>query len=171
MNNLFLNRRSVRKFKDRKVEEEKINKILEITLTAPSGRNRKPWDIIVVNKRELINKIADARPEAISFLKTAPLAMVVVMDLESGTAIADGAIIASYIQLAAELEGLNTCWGHAFEKINLKGENVEEKIREVLNIPENKNILCTIGIGYGDEDKEPHDIKNLPMNKVHFNKY
>ncbi|HHX68618.1 MAG: nitroreductase family protein [Miniphocaeibacter sp.] len=171
MDNLFLNRRSVRKFKNIEVEEEKINRILEIALTAPSGRNKKPWDIIVINNKELINKIADARPEAISFLKNAPLAMVVVMDLESGTAIADGAIIASYIQLAAELEGLKTCWGHAFEKINLKGENVEEKIREVLNIPKNKNILCTIGIGYGDEDKKPHDLDKLPMDKVHFNKY
>lgn len=171
MDNLFLNRRSVRKFKNIEVEEEKINRILEIALTAPSGRNKKPWDIIVLNNKELINKIADARPEAISFLKNAPLAMVVVMDLESGTAIADGAIIASYIQLAAELEGLKTCWGHAFKKINLKGENVEEKIREVLNIPKNKNILCTIGIGYGDEDKKPHDLNKLPMDKVHFNKY
>ncbi len=172
MNNLFLNRRSVRKFKDRPIEKEKLNRILEISLTAPSGRNKKPWELIVVENKKTLKKLTNARPETTSFLEKASLGITVIADTHvSGTAIEDASIVAAFVQLAAEEEGLKSCWGHALNKVNLKGEDVEENIRNILNIPKEKRVLCTIGIGYGDEDKKPHNIENLQFDKVHFEKY
>lgn len=172
MNNLFLNRRSIRKFMDKKVEKEKIDNILQIALTSPSGRNLKPWELVVVQDRETIDELANARPEATSFLKNSPLAITILFsDKESTTAIEDASIIATYIQLAAELEGLKSCWGHAHNKINLKGENVEDNIRKILNVPNDLNVLCTIGIGYGNEIKKNHDIDKLHFEKIHYDKF
>lgn len=171
MEKLLLNRRSLRKFKDIPIEKEKLDKIIELSLTAPSGRNKKPWELIIVDNKDTLHKISDARPGVINFLKTAPLGIVVIFDPESGTALADASIIASYIQLIAESLGLKSCWGHAHEKITDNGEDVEENIRKISNIPGNIRVLCVIGIGYGDEDKKPHDLSKLPMDKVHFNNY
>ena len=172
MNDLFLNRRSVRKFMDKKVEKEKVDNILKVALTSPSGRDLKPWEIVVVENKETIEKLENARPETSTFLKTAPLAITVLFsDEESTTAVEDASIIATFIQLAAELEGLKSCWGHAYNKINLKGEDVEENIRKILNIPDSLHVLCTIGIGYEIQNKKSHDLGKLHFEKIHYEKF
>ncbi len=172
MNDIFLNRRSVRKFMNKKVEKEKIDNIIKIALTSPSGRNLKPWQLVVVDNKEIIEDLSNARPEAISFLKNAPIAITILFsDKESTTALEDASIIATFIQLAAELEGLKSCWGHAHNKVNLIGEDVELNIKKILNIPDDLHVLCTIGIGYGNENKKSHNIDNLHFEKVHYNKF
>ncbi|HOJ50786.1 MAG TPA: nitroreductase family protein [Spirochaetota bacterium] len=50
-------RRSIRDFEEREVEKEKIEKIIEAGLWAPSAANRQPWKIVVVQKKELINEL------------------------------------------------------------------------------------------------------------------
>ena len=48
MLNLLKSRRSIRKFKAHKIEKEKIKRILQCALIAPSGRGLKPWEFVVV---------------------------------------------------------------------------------------------------------------------------
>ena len=58
--NLILNRRSVRKYKDIPVSFELINSIINDSILAPSAGNEQPWKFIVINKREMIDRIHSA---------------------------------------------------------------------------------------------------------------
>ncbi|MFO7929478.1 MAG: nitroreductase family protein, partial [Candidatus Humimicrobiaceae bacterium] len=50
-------RRSIRKFQARKVEPDKIKKIIEAARLAPSASNRQPWRFVAVTKKDLIERI------------------------------------------------------------------------------------------------------------------
>ena len=54
MNSIFT-RTSVRKFEDRPVEKEKIEKLLQAGFVAPSAGNQQPWEFYVVTKLSLIH--------------------------------------------------------------------------------------------------------------------
>jgi nitroreductase len=57
---LVKTRRSVRRFADREVPDELINRALEVAVWAPNGGNRQSWGFYVVKNRDLITTIADA---------------------------------------------------------------------------------------------------------------
>ena len=76
----IMERTSVRSFTSQTVEAEKIEALLRAGMAAPSAVNKQPWHFIVVTKREQLDALADANPNA-AFLKQAPLAIVVCGDL------------------------------------------------------------------------------------------
>ncbi|QTA37508.1 nitroreductase family protein [Thermosipho ferrireducens] len=163
-------RRSIRKFKNIPIPEKIIDKIVEIAMYAPSGRNSKPVDLIVITERDKIRKVKDFRKSAYGFLETAPLAIVVVANKNSTTWINDASIVAIYIQLAAVNFGLGSCWGHAHERF-YNDESVENNIKELLNIPEEYRVLCVIGIGYPAEEKPEHSSEEIDFRKIHTEKW
>lgn len=172
MLDLLIKRRSIRKFKEEPVSPEVIDKIITGALTSPSSKNRKPWDIIVVNERELLDKLGETRSHASKPISNGQLAMVVVGNEENSEIwIEDASIIATVIQLTAESLGLGSCWIQARTRINDDNENVENLIKNILNIPEKYSVLCTIALGYPDEEKSPHDLEKLDLNKIHYNKF
>ena len=172
MLDLLIKRRSIRKFKEQPVTQDIIDKIIVGALTSPSSKNRKPWDIVVVNNRELLDKLGATRSHASKPISNAPLAMVLLGNKETSEIwIEDASIISTVIQLTAQSLGLGSCWIQARGRINDNNENVEELIKEILNIPEKYNILCTIALGYPDEEKSSHDIEKLDLSKVHYNKF
>jgi len=82
INDLIRSRRSIRKFKDKKVEKGKIDQILKAALMAPSSRSRCPWEFIVLDDQDILSKLSTCREHGASFLKNAPLAIVVLADTE-----------------------------------------------------------------------------------------
>ena len=52
MLDLLMNRRSIRKYKDKAIEKDKIQKLLKGVLTSPSGRNIRPWELIIVDDKD-----------------------------------------------------------------------------------------------------------------------
>ena len=70
---LIEKRRSIRKYKKRPVEPEKIEALAEAALRAPSSRGFNPWEFIVVTDRAMLVKLSGAKPHGSSFLKGAPL--------------------------------------------------------------------------------------------------
>ena len=77
---IFYNRRSTRKFSERKVEEEKIKKLLTAALLAPSSKGSRPWEFIIVDDPSLLAILATSKPHGASLLKHAPLAIVIAGD-------------------------------------------------------------------------------------------
>jgi nitroreductase len=73
-------RRSIRKYKDKKVEKEKIEKLLKAAVAAPSAGNEQPWHFVVIRDRNILNHLAEVHPYA-KMLKDAPLAVAVCGDL------------------------------------------------------------------------------------------
>jgi len=165
-------RRSIRQYKNTPVEPEKIDRLIEAVLRAPSSRGFNPWEFVVITDRVLLEKLSRAKPHGASFLKDASLGIVVCADPEKCDVwIEDASIASIYIHLAAESLDLGSCWIQIRKRMHDQTKTAEQYIRELLNIPENLNVESMIAIGYPAEKKSPHPKEDLQYNKVYYNGY
>ena len=123
---LIKNRKSVRDFRDAPVEREKIMMCLEAARQAPSASNSQPWRFIVVDDKELKDRLCDAAFGGLyfinSFCKTAPVMVAVISEKSKfltriggmfrGTKyyLIDIGVACEHFVLEAEDLGLGTCW-------------------------------------------------------------
>ncbi|WP_024613485.1 nitroreductase family protein [Clostridium sp. Ade.TY] len=171
MIDLLSKRRSIRKYKDKMVEDFKVEQILRGALLAPSSMNKKPVEFVVVNDKYTLKQLEDCKDKGTIALKTAPLAIVVIADFEkSNVWIEDASIASSNIMLEAENLGLGTCWIQIRNRQNNCMDS-EDAVRKVLNIPSNMGVLNIITLGYKDEEKASYNLENLNFTKIHYNKY
>lgn len=167
MLDLFYKRRSIRKYKNIKIEEEKIEKLMEAALLSPSGRNKKPWSFVFVENKELINKLSQSKETGAQFVKDASLVIAILGDSElSDTWIEDSSIAITFIQLEAESLGLGSCWVQIRDRKNNDGVESEEFIKKLLEINSNNRVEALISIGYPDEIKESYKRENLLFDKI-----
>lgn len=160
-------RRSIRKYTAQPVEQEKIDYLLRCALMAPSSKRTNPWEFYVVRDEAKLRAMAGCRTYGSGMFQTAMAAIVVSLDTTlSDTWMADGAIAAEHILLAAEEQGLGACWCQVYQR-----EGAEELIRSLCGVPENRTVLCVISLGYKDEVRKDYDLDKLPYNKVHNEKY
>ena len=98
---LIEKRRSIRKFSERAVPREVVDRILHETLSAPSARNTRTTHLVVVDDPALVARMADMRDYGSAFMKGAPLAIVVLGDTtKSDLWRENAAISATILQLA-----------------------------------------------------------------------
>lgn len=169
---LLLKRKSIRKFKNKEVDEKIINNIITAALTAPSGRNAQPWDLVLVKDKKILAKLAKTRSHAVRFVKDAAFAVVVLADPGlTDLWIEDASIMATIIQLTAQSYELGSCWAQVRERKNQEGEDVETLVKDILNIPKKYRVECMLAIGYPDEEKKPHNKENLLYDKVHYESF
>ena len=152
---LLAGRRSVRKYSERDVPREVVERLLRETLTAPSSRNSRSTRLLVVEDPATVARMAAMRDYGSGFLTGAPRAIVVLGD----TAASDlwkvnAAISATVLQLACVDEGLASCWVHVEGRPRRKedpaGEQAADYLRSFLPIPEGCEPLCVIAFGYSD---------------------
>ncbi|GAB6135281.1 nitroreductase family protein [Thermococcus prieurii] len=164
-------RRSIRRFQDRPVPRELVDKLLESAFLAPSSYNKRPWHFIVVDDRENLKALSKAKLGA-SGLATAPIAIVVTADeTKSDVWIEDSSIVAEHIQLSAFALGLGAFWVQIRNRMHDETKSAEEYVREVLGIPENYRVLCIIGVGYPAEKKPSHGEEVFEWEKVSYNTF
>ncbi len=169
---LIQSRRSIRKFKSKPIEKEKINILVEAALRSPSSKGFNPWQFIVVQDASLIQKLSFAKSHGSSFLKNAPLAIVVCADTsKSDVWIEDASIASIFLHLAAHDIGLGSCWIQIRKRAHSSSLNSDAYVKEVLNIPDNIMIESIVAMGYADEVKKAHSKDTLQFNKVSFNTY
>ncbi|WP_010479734.1 nitroreductase family protein [Thermococcus zilligii] len=162
-------RRSIRRFQDRPVPGELVEKLLEAAFLSPSSFNKRPWHFIVVDDREKLRALSKAKPGA-SGLATAPLAIVVTADgSRSDVWIEDASIAAEHIHLASFALGLGSFWVQIRNRVHSGDKTAEDYVRELLNIPENYRVLCIIGVGYPAEEKPPHGEEVFEWEKASRN--
>lgn len=173
MLDLLKKRRSIRKFKAKAVEAEKVNRLIKSALLAPSSRSRKPWEFIVVEDRETLEKLSKSRSgRNLEHVRQAALGIVVVADTDkSDVWIEDASIASTLIQLEAESLGLGSCWIQMRSRMYDEKLSTEQYVREVFGIPENYSVENMIVIGYPDEAKEPYTEEELEYGKVHREKF
>ncbi|MGZ7096057.1 MAG: nitroreductase family protein, partial [Methanobacterium sp.] len=109
-------RRSIRKYKNTSVEDEKIEMILEAARIAPSAANRQEWKFIVVKNKETREKLVEAA-NGQKFVEEAPVTIVAcsteserVMPCGQYAYTVDLSIAVSFMILEATEQGLGTCW-------------------------------------------------------------
>ncbi len=143
-------RESIRSYSNKKVEDEKINFVLESARLAPSWRNRQCWQFVVVKDKKIIKDLS--KTSIINhWLKKVPVIIVACGDpkqsgLRNGINyfIVDVSIALENIVLAATDKGLGTCWIGGFN---------EKKVKEILRIPEHIRVVALTPLGYPAEKK------------------
>lgn len=165
-------RRSIRKYEGRPIEEEKVEKLVDAILRAPSSRGSRPWEFVLVTDSDTIHKLAYARSDQPSFLKDAALAVVVCGDERASDIWMENTSIAStYVLLAAQALGLGACWIQMRERKQPSGRSSEAYVQEILGLPENLRVQAIIAVGYPAEEKQPYRDEELDFHKVHREKY
>jgi len=165
-------RRSMRKFSDRRVEKEKIDQIIDSAMRAPSARNSRSSELVIVSDPHVLSQLSIAKPGGAGFIKDAPLAIVVFADPgKSGPSIENAAIIGIYIQLAAQALGLGSCWSHMRGNNYNETQSSTEYVSSLLNAPKNLEVECIIAVGYSGEDKAPYGKDELSKDLVHLERY
>ena len=148
-------RRSIRRYQDRPVEEEKIEKLLRAAMAAPSAMNQQPWEFYVVKDKEKIRELGDATPHS-RCVSGAPLAIVVCQKTgpkpSPAFADVDCAIATENMLLMATELGLGTVWIGTCPV-----ESRVEKVGEILSLPDGLKAFARIGVGYPAEEKGPVD--------------
>lgn len=169
---LLRNRRSIRKFEPRPIEEEKVGLLTEALLRSPSSRGLQPWEFIVVSDPGLLKQLATAKEHGCAFLKDAAMAVVVGADPEQCDVwVEDCAVASTILQLTASDLGLGSCWVQIRKRLHGDGSSAEGFVRQLLDLPQAFRVATIIGIGYAAESKEGHPVEVLPAHKVHRNRY
>jgi len=170
--NLFLKRRSIRKFKDKKIETEKVKQLIQAALLPPSSHGRYPCRHIIVDDKKLLLQLSKSKLHGSAFIANAPLAIIVIADkMRSDAWVEDTSIASTYIMLIAEWMGLGCCWIKTRERKHSESKSSEEFIRETLGIPDHFGVLAILALGYPDETKSPVNIDNLLYDQVFYNRF
>lgn len=154
-------RYSCRSFSDRKVEKEKLEKVLEAGRLAPTAVNFQPQRILVLQDEEQLSKLS----ECTAYGWGAPVIMIVCYDKNvswkrkydnKDEGVVDAAIVTTHMMLEIEALGLGTTWIGSFDP---------EKVRDVYHIPENLEIVALLPVGYKSEDAKPSE-RHLERNSL-----
>jgi nitroreductase len=146
------NRISTRAYLSDPVENDKLERILEAARLAPSGKNGQPWTFIVITDADTRNRLVPACKNQ-KFVGEAPIVIAVCGHEELAyqkmggywnSLPVDIGIALEHLMLAAEAEGLGTCWIGAF---------IEEDVREILGVPADVKIVALTPVGYPAADK------------------
>lgn len=169
---LIQKRRSIRKFQDKSIDAETIDILVEALLRAPTSMGNNSWEFVVVTDTERLEKLSRAKPHGASFLKNAPLGIVVCGDPQiSDVWIENSSIASVYIHLAAASLDLGSCWIQIRQRSHDESLSAEAYIADVLSLPAQLKVLSIIAIGYPDESKEPHPRNSLAWDRVFLNNH
>ena len=161
-------RRSIRRYLDRPVEHEKLQTIVRCGINAPSGMNRQPWIVRVVEDQQLIAQVTEVYrqenaeqvkrdPTFRNMFRNAPNIICVCTPREGGGEL-DAGLLGENMMLAAQAMGLGTCClGGPVRWLN---SNAKAKFfLDRLDIPADYRLNYILAIGYPDEcpDAKPRD--------------
>lgn len=169
---LISSRRSIRRFKDKPVEKEKTDGLIEAALRSFSSRGFNPWQFIVIDDPAILDTLSKAKAHGSSFLKNAPIGIVVCADTTiTDVWVEDTSIATTFIHLAAHDMGLGSCWIQIRKREYSSLKSSDTYVKEVLKIPDTISIESIVAVGYPDEAKKGHPKDSLQFNKVYFNSY
>lgn len=164
---LLRNRRSIRKYTDQAIEEEKIELLKESVLRSPTSRNNKPGEYIFVSDKDLLYKLSLSKPHGAAFLKDAPLGVVVIADeSKSDVWVEDCSIASIILQLSAQSLGLGSCWIQLRKRFHSDNTSAEDYVKDLLKLPDGIRVESIIAIGYAAETRKAVSYDELDFNKI-----
>lgn len=166
---LLLKRRSVRKFADEDVTKDQLNQILQAGLLAPTSRNRKPCNFLVVSNKETLKELSEVKEHGSKFLADANKAIVVIANtLVADTWIEDSSIALSFMHLMAADIGVGSCWIQIHMRKSSDGEDAEKLVRDIVKIDDYFRIVGILALGIPDGDVKPHTLEDIDKTNIHF---
>ena len=151
----ILSRRSIRKFTDEIIEEDKIQILLEAACAAPSACNRKPYEIYVITEEQTLTKLNKCgrftnMPSKLKIVVCGNLDKALRREFADYW-IQDASAVTENILLMANGIGLGACWCGIYLQ-----ERVMNNVKEILCLEDNIIPFSLINIGYPLEDKEAY---------------
>jgi len=155
----ILNRRSVREYKSEAVPVKDILEIIKAGQFAPTGRDNRAIEFIIIQNQETKNSIFEIVGQ--DFVKEAPVLIIPVSDTtESILSVQDLSVASQNMFLQAAALGLGTIWK------NLTSET-SEKVKKLLGIPQQYMAINIIPIGYPKTKPQPHGDQDFSDQKIH----
>ncbi len=154
----ILGRRSIRIYTDTEVPEHTVENLLKAAMAAPSAGNQQPWHFVVVDSRELLEKVTTVHPHAQMAAK-APLGILICgdpsLEKHKGYWVQDCSAATENLLLAAHAIGLGAVWTGVHPR-----EERAEGFRKLLGIPDGIVPFAFVVIGYPAENKLPSERYN-----------
>lgn len=153
-------RTSVRSYNSEKIPVETLKELIKAGMAAPTAGNMQPWEFLIIDKPETLEEMGSIHKFSAP-AKGATAAIVVLANMDtykkrpefSPFWITDTSVATENILLAAHSIGLGAVWLSVYPSAER-----DEKLRAILNIPANRNILCFIALGHPKG-------KSVPKNK------
>jgi nitroreductase len=163
----LLTRRSIRKYKEQKIEKDKIDIILKSAMYAPSAMNLQAWHYVVIDDKNVLNETIKSIPHAELLIQT-PAAILVCGDAavekNESWMIQNCSAAIQNILLAAHGLGLGSCW------IAIHGmDEIVKNVSAQFKLPENVIPISLITLGYPDETVSAED--RFRKEKIHYNNW
>jgi nitroreductase len=187
--NVILNRRSIRRFEQKKINIATLKKIVNAARVAPSAANLQYIEYLIVNSEELAPKVFSYIKWA-AYLDTkestkaeegpsAYIALLINLNKSSNPDLRDIGAAAENMLIAAESFSISSCWLGAIDK---------EKLSKIFKLPKEVKLDSLVGLGYGAEKPKMLDsdkdikywrdkrgqlfVPKRSLEKVtHFNRY
>lgn len=163
----ILTRRSIRKYLPKPVSREMIEEILQAGMSAPSAGDEQPWHFIIIDRRDLLEKISEMHPYA-KMLKNAPAALLICADQNIPKYrdfwVQDCSAASENMLLAAHDLGLGAVWVGVYP-----AEKLVTGIRELFEIPEHVIPFSAIAIGHPAEEKTRR--ARYEVSRIHDNSW
>lgn len=169
---IMKSRRSIRKYTGDEIPAEKVNMILQAGLLAPSSKNIRPVEFIVVEDKATLKKLARSKQFGAGMLASASCAIVVIADASKADAwVEDCSLAMGYMLLMAENLGLGACWVQERLRKTLRGQESGTYVKDALEIPEGYEVEAILSLGVFEKAEEPRDWNETEMSKVHWEKF
>jgi len=156
---VIFGRRSIRRYKSRPIPEDVLRNILEAGRLAPSADNAQPWHFIVVTDQKIKRRLASGIWNR--FIEDSAVTIVGCGYKSDRWSTVDVAIALENMVIAAEAQGVGSCW---------IGDFKEREVKELLGIPESLKVVALVSFGYPAEKPSPHGKKSL-KEIVHYNRF
>ena len=164
-------RRSIRKFKEEKIQPEHVELILKAGLMSPSSKSSRPWHFIAVEDKEKLAALSQCKNTG-KLIVGCTLAIIVAGDpLASDVWIEDCSIASIMMQLQAEDLGLGSCWVQIRGRFTEAEVSSEEYVKDLLQLPMQLQVLSVIAFGHKEKEKSPQDEEKLLWENVHIEKF
>jgi nitroreductase len=160
--NSIKKRRSFRTYKVDPVSDELVSEIIKAAQFAPTAMGRKAVEFVVIKNQETKNAIFEVIDQ--EYIKTAPVLVAPVASDQSVLPVQDLSIASENIFLQAAELGLGSVWKNLMP-------GWEEKVKEILGVPQNFRMINIIPIGFPAEEKSAHGDEEFKVEKIHQEKW
>lgn len=165
--NWILERRSIRKYTDKRIPDEAIHTMLKAAMFAPSAMNKQPWHFVVVEDKALLAKFMEFHAHA-SFLAYASHAILVCGDEkqqhDDGFWLLDCGAATQNLLLAAHSLGIGACWIGIHPR-----EQRKQQTRELFSLPEYVAPFALVSLGYPMAERPMPE--RYQQDKIHYNSW
>lgn len=165
---LLLSRRSIRRYKQKPVEEKVMMQLVKAGMAAPSAFDQQPWKFIIINDKEILQQIADLHPFASMVRFAAGFILVCAVPVKDKKSLdmwpQDCAAATENILLAAHALNLGAVWIGVYPN-----KNHMNIFRKICCIPE--DIIPFSGVCFGVADTKKDPSNRFKRSNVHWNRW